>query len=172
MLRKTNRYLNVNVDNIVISLLIGTKTNYKYLIRYLDKVIRLIVFILLKMIGYVKTFKFKDENNKLMSLHKNHEKQLERYKAIWTKIEDLTSVKLIDLPVYDETYMKNKIKTYFDKVYTNFCGLHLPVDDIECESFTVISNDFLILYENKYFLQLYLEYYTYKVIHKQMIELD
>ena len=172
MLRKTNRYLNVNVDNIVISLLIGTKTNYKYLIRYLDKVIRLIVFILLKMIGYVKTFKFKDENNKLMSLHKNREKQLERYKAIWTKIEDLTSVKLIDLPVYDETYMKNKIKTYFDKVYTNFCGLHLPVDDIECESFTVISNDFLILYENKYFLQVYLEYYTYKVIHKQMIELD
>ena len=53
--------------------------------------------------------------------------------------------------------MKTKIRSYFDKVYTNFCSLHLPEDDTECESFTVNSNDFLLLYENKYYLQVYLE---------------
>ena len=38
------------------------------LIGYLDKVIRLLVLILLRMSGYVKTFKDEDEdkNNKLM----------------------------------------------------------------------------------------------------------
>ena len=39
--------------------------------------------------------------------------------------------------------MKNKIRTYGDTVYTNFRGLNVPEDDIECESFTVISIDSL-----------------------------
>ena len=41
---------------MVISKLTETKTNYKYLIEYLDKAIRLLVLILPKMNGYVKTF--------------------------------------------------------------------------------------------------------------------
>ena len=36
------------------------KTNSKYLIGYLDKVIRQLVWILPKMSGYVKTLKVKD----------------------------------------------------------------------------------------------------------------
>ena len=49
----------VNVDTIVISKLIKTKTNSKYFIGYLDKAIRPLVLIMLKMSGYVKTFKVK-----------------------------------------------------------------------------------------------------------------
>ena len=37
------------------------------------------------------------------------------------------------------------MRTFADKVYTNFRGLNLPKDDIECESFTVISIDFLLV---------------------------
>ena len=54
----------VNVDNIVISTLIETKTNSKYLIGYLDKVIRPLVLIMPKMSGYVRTFEIKDEDKK------------------------------------------------------------------------------------------------------------
>ena len=36
-------------------------------------------------------------------------------------------------------------------------GLNLPEDDIECGSFTLISIDSLIVYENKYYLQVYLD---------------
>ena len=49
----------VNDGNIVISKLVETKTNSKYLIGYLDKVIRPLVLIMTKMSGYVKTFKVK-----------------------------------------------------------------------------------------------------------------
>ena len=42
-----------------------------------------------KMSGYVKTFKVEDKINKLMSFQINDKKLLEKYKAIWTKIEDL-----------------------------------------------------------------------------------
>ena len=31
-----------------------------------------------------------------------------------------------------------------DKVYTNFRGLNVPEDDLECESFTVISMHFFL----------------------------
>ena len=46
--------------------------------------------------------------------------------------------------------MKTKIRTYGDKVYTNFCGLNVPEDDIESESFTVISIDSLLVYNSKW----------------------
>ena len=61
--------MDVNVDDIVITKLVKTKTNFKYLIGYLDKAIRPLVLIMPKMCGYVKTFKVKEEekdkNNKL-----------------------------------------------------------------------------------------------------------
>ena len=44
----------VNVDKIVISKLVKTKTNSKYLIVYFDKTIRTLVMIMSKMSEYVK----------------------------------------------------------------------------------------------------------------------
>ena len=73
---------NVYVDNIVNSKLIETKINSKYLIGYLDKVIRPLVLIMPKLIGYVKTFKVKngdkDQNNILMFFRIGDEKLLEK----------------------------------------------------------------------------------------------
>ena len=121
------------------------------------KAIRSIVLIMPKISGYVKTFKVKEGGNKLMSFRIDDEKLLEKYKTIWTKIEDLKNVKLNTLPVYDERYIKTKIGTYGNKVYTNFRCLNVPEDDIESECLTVISIDSLLVYENKYFLQVYLD---------------
>ena len=33
-------------------------------------------------------------------------------------------MKLNALPVYDDRYIKTKVRTYGDKVYTNYCGLN------------------------------------------------
>ena len=66
--------------------LIKTKSNSKYLIGYLDNVIRPLVLIMPEMIGYIKTFKVKDgdkdKNNKLISFRIDDEKLLEKYKAV------------------------------------------------------------------------------------------
>ena len=86
-----------------------------------------------KMSGYVKIFKVtdgnKDENNKLMSFCIDDEKLLEKYKTTLT--EDFKNIKFNTLPVYDERYIKTKLKTYSNKVYTNFHSLNVPEDDIE-----------------------------------------
>ena len=64
------------------------------MIGYSDKTIRPLVLIMPKMSGYVKTFKVKEGNNKLMSFRIDDEKLLEKYKAIRIKIEDLKNIKL------------------------------------------------------------------------------
>ena len=58
-----------------------------------DKAIRTLVLRMPKTSGYVKTFKAKegdkDENNKIISFREDDQKLLEKYKAIWNKIEYL-----------------------------------------------------------------------------------
>ena len=56
------------------------------------------------MSGYAKTLKVKKGDNKLMSFCIDDEKLLEKYKAIWTKIEDLKNIELNALRVYDNSY--------------------------------------------------------------------
>ena len=107
--------MDVNVDNIIISLLDKTKTISKYFIGIkFDKSIRPLDHYktILQMSGYVKTFKvkyeYKDTNNKLMSCCIDVEKLLKKYKALSIKIKDLKSITLNTLPVYDDRYGKNK----------------------------------------------------------------
>ena len=61
-----------------------------------------------------------------MSFRIDDQKLLEKYKAVWTKIEDLKNIKLNALPVYDDRYIKTKLRTYDVKAYTKFCGLNVP----------------------------------------------
>ena len=98
------------------------------------------------------------------------EKLLEKYKVIWAKIEDLKNIELNALPVYDNRYIKNKIRTYDDKVYTNLRGLNVPEDDMECETFTVISIYSLLVYDKKYYLKVNLDNRSYKIVNKQMTD--
>ena len=116
------------------------------LIGYLDKAIRSLILVLPKMSGYVKTIEIKDKNNKSMYFGKDDEKLLGKNETIWTKIEDLKSIELYALPVHNDRYINTKIRTCDNKFYANFRGLNVPEDDIECESFTVISIDSLLVY--------------------------
>ena len=97
----------------------------------------------------------------------DYEKLLEKYRAIWTKIECLKNIKL---KVYDDRCIKTKIRTFTDKVYANFCDLNMPEDDIEYESFTVISIDYLLVYESKYYLQVCLDNCVYNIVNRQMAD--
>ena len=67
--------------------------------------------------------------------------------------------------MYDDRYL---LKFTKDKVYTNFRGLEAPKDYIKCETFTVIFLDYFIVYNKKYYMQLFLGNCTYKIVNKQM----
>ena len=112
--KKPIRIWNVDLDKLVISKLVKTYKSSNYFIGYLDKFIRLLVLILPKMSGYVKTFKDNSEDknkiNKLMNLCIDDHKLLEKYKTIWTMIENLKSIELNALSIYDDRYIKKQKK--------------------------------------------------------------
>ena len=66
-----------------------------------------------------------NKNNRLISLHIDDDELQEIYKTIWTRTEDLKSTELDNLPVYDSRYIKTKVKTNGDKIYTNFRSLNV-----------------------------------------------
>ena len=60
-----------------------------------------------KISWYVRTVKVKEGDNKLMSFRIDDEKLLEKYKAIWTNIEDLKNIELnLYQPV--KTYVRDR----------------------------------------------------------------
>ena len=77
---------------------------------YLDEVMRPLVLILPKRSRYFKTGKDgdkdKNKNIKLVFLHIDDKKLLEKYKTISSKIEDSKISELDNLPVYDDRYIK------------------------------------------------------------------
>ena len=74
------------------------------------------------------------------------------------------------LTIYDDRYIKDKIRTYGDEVYTNFNSLNLPENGAECESYTNISVDLLLVYEKKYYLQIYLDNCVCKLVNTQKVD--
>ena len=114
------------------------------MIEYLDEVIKPLVLILPKMSGYVKAFNIKDgnEDKKLTFFPINDEKLLEKYKAIWTKIEDFKNIKLNGLPLYANRHKETKIKTHGDNNSTTFLSLNAAEVGAECESFYNHSHQF------------------------------
>ena len=88
--------------------------------------------ILPELSGYGKIFNVqagnKDKNNKLMSFCIDDKKLLQKYKAIWTTIEDL-NIDLNALTVYNDRHIKAKIGTCVDHV------CNVSEHDIECGSF-------------------------------------
>ena len=80
-----------------------------------------------------------------MSLRINHEKLLEKCRTNCTKIEHLLN------------FLKIKIKKILNLMLYLFImiDINLPEDGAACESFTIVSIDSLLAYENKYYLQVY-----------------
>ena len=102
----------------------------------------------------------RNKNNKLIYFCIN---VLEKQKTILTKFEGLKGINLSALPVNVDRYIKARIRAYVDKVYTNFHGLNVLEDGVECESFKIIFIDFLFVYENRYDRQMYLDNFVYKI---------
>ena len=73
------------------------------------------------------------------------------------------------LTVYDDRYIKTKIRIYGDKAYTYFRNLSVPQNGVECEFFTIISIDSLLVYDSKCYLQVYLDNCAYKIVNTQMV---
>ena len=93
--------------------------------------------------GYIKYF---DNGGKDMSLMIEDDSILVKYSDIWNKIKEIQSIKFYSNPVYDEKYIKAKVKE----------GVHYTC--LAC-----INIDSVIKMDKKNYQQVYLEECKYKI---------
>ena len=98
------------------------------------------------------------------------EKILKKYLKIWNKIKSLIKKELNSEPVYNDKYIKTKIKIYNDKVYTNFQHNKIPKDNEYCACLSVILLDSIFVNSNKeYCPQIFLEECKYAIKDRKII---
>ena len=73
-------------------------------------------------------------------------------------------------PVYNDKYIKTKIKIYNDKVYTNFQHNKIPEDNKYCACLSVILLDSIFVNSNKeYYPQIFLEECKYAIKGRKIV---
>ena len=78
--------------------------------------------------GYDRTFNNNEMNeyekkikdNSLISFHVDDDKQLKKHKSIWINIEDLKGIKLAALSIFNEKFIKTKLRKNINKGFYRF----------------------------------------------------
>ena len=106
----------VEVDKIVVSNKIkGNNETSKVFIGYMDDISGIVTplcIILLQMSGWIKYF---ENGGKNMSFKIEDDIVYLKYNEIWKEIKELLGgVKFHSEPIYDDSYIKTKVKTFSD----------------------------------------------------------
>ena len=97
---------------------------FKYFIGYKEGGnVKPLCIILPQMIGYIKYFE-NGETNMFFVIKDND--LLDKYIEIWDKIKETLSIKFHSMPVYDEKYIKAKVREFNGVIKTNFLGDKIP----------------------------------------------
>ena len=112
--------------------------------------------------------KYFDKNSKYMNLLVNDKEMLEKYFGIWNKIKGLIKKEFNSEPVYNDKYIKTKIKIYNNKVYKNFQHNKITKDNEYCARLSVILLDSIFVNSDKeYYPQMFLEECKYEIKNKK-----
>ena len=112
------------------------------------------------MSGYIKYFENVGKN---MSFIVKDDNVLDKYKKIWDKIKEKLNTKFHSMPVYDETYIKAKVRKFDNKIKTNFLGDGVPKENMHYASIASITIKSVMRMDKKNHLQVYLQERKYKV---------
>ena len=82
---------------------------------------------------------------------------LDKYNKIWNKIKETLSTKLHSMSVYDEKYIKAKVRLFNGVIKTNFLGDQIPKENEHQTYIACMTIDSVMRMEKKSYPQLYLE---------------
>ena len=112
------------------------------------------------MTGYIKYF---ENGGKNMSFVIKDDDVLDKYNEIWDKIKETLSIKFHSMPVYDEKYIKAKVREFNGVIKTNFLGDEVPKENEHYTCIACITIDSVMRMEKKNYLQVYLEECKYRM---------
>ena len=117
------------------------------------------------MTGYIKYF---ENGGKNMSLVIKDDDVLDKCNEIWDKIKETLSIKFHSIPVYDEQYIKAKVREFNGVINTNFLSDEVPKENKHYTCIACITIDSVMRVENKNYPQVYLEECKYKIKQTKM----
>ena len=88
---------------------------------------------------------------------------LDKYNEIWDKIKETLNIKFHSMPVYDEKYIKVKVREFNGVIKTNFLGDEIPKENVHYTCIACITIDSYMKMEKKNYPQVYLEECKYKM---------
>ena len=159
----------VDTNNIVVSDKFKfSDDGCKYFIGSSDgDVIRPLCILLPQMSGYIKYF---DNGGKNMSFKIENEIFHLKYTEIWNKIKRLLGTRFHNHPIYDEKYIKTKVKTFSGVTSTFFSKDELPKERNHYICIAAIFIDSVLKVENKNYPQVYLEQCKYKLKKRKPVD--
>ena len=134
---------------------------FKYFIRYKKgEIAKPLCIILPQMTGYIKYF---EKEGKNMSFVIKDDNVLDEYNEIWDKIKETSIIKFHSMTVYDEKYMKAKVREFNGVIKTNFLSDEVPKENEHYTCIPCITIDSVMRMEKKNYPQVYLERCKYRV---------
>ena len=115
--------------------------------------------------GYIKYF---ENGGKNMSFMIKDNNVLNKYNEIRNVIKNKIVIKFHSESIYDQTYIKAKVREFDGAIKTNFLGNGVPKENIYYTCIACISIDSVMRTDKKYFPQVYLEECKYKIKKIQM----
>ena len=146
----------VDADKIVVSdRFKHSEEGSKYFIGYQEnEIVKPLCIILPQMIGYIKYF---DNGGKNMSFLIKNSEVWEKYEHIWDVI------KFHSQPIYENKYLKAKVREFNGNIKTNFLGNNVPEENTYYTCIACITLDSVLKMNEKNYPQVYLEECKYKV---------
>ena len=139
---------------------------FKYFIGYKEgEIIKSLCIILSQMAGYIKYFKNWEKN---MSFVIKDDYVLDKYNEIWDKIKEKPNIKFHSMPVYDEKYIKVKVREFNGAVKTSFLGDKIPKESMHYTCIVCITIDSVMRMEKKNYPQVYLEECKHRMKKRKM----
>ena len=83
--------------------------------------------------------------------------------TIWDNIKEILNIKFHITPVYDEKYIKSKVREFNGVIQTNFLGDEVSKENKYCTCITCVTTDSVMRMEKKRYLQFYLEECKYRI---------
>ena len=159
----------VYINNIVVSNKFeNNNETSKYFIDYLndiDDIVSPLCIILPQMNGYIKYF---ENGGKNMSFKIEEDEVYIKYNQIWNKIKQLLGVKFYSEPIYEDNYIKTKVKTFSSVINTLFSGDEIPKERVQYTCISCISVDSVLRVNKKNYPQVYLEQCKYKMKQREL----
>ena len=84
-----------------------------------------------------------------MSFMVRDDSVLNKYNEIWNKIKEKLNVKFHSMPVYDQTYIKAKVREFDSVIKTNFLGGETAKENMHYTCIACITTDSVKKIEKK-----------------------